>query len=314
MRILVSRAAFEHFGDRLVAAAPDASFVHPDGDPSAVDVAWLSVDVLLGPDRDLWFATIAAAPALAWVHTAAAGVDGRAFQELLARGVRLSTSHVNSIPIAEYVVRSVLDRFQRTDLWRAARDERAWRHHDFREVYGTTWLVVGLGAIGAAVATRARAFGAHVIGVRRHPTGDEPVDEMITTAALDATVGRADVVVLAAPANAETAHLVDAAFLGRMRSGSVLVNVARGALVDEGALVAALKTGVPEWAVLDVTASEPLPADSPLWSHPRIELTPHSSAGGLGRVARGADAFAANLARFGRGEPLLHEVVTGDGR
>ncbi len=314
MTVLVSRAAFERFGERLVAAAPDASFVHPEGDATdiaAVDVAWLSVDVLLGPDRDAWFATLAAMPALAWVHTASAGVDGRAFQELLDRGVRLSTSHVNSIPIAEYVVRSVLDHFQRTDRWRAARDEHLWRHHDFREVFGTTWLVVGLGAIGAAVATRARAFGAHVIGVRRHPAGDEPVDEMITPADLATAIGRADVVVLAAPANADTAHLVDAAFLGRMRQGSVLVNVARGALVDEEALLAALDAGVPEWAVLDVTAAEPLPADSPLWDHPRIELTPHSSAGGLGRVARGADAFADNLARFRSGEPLIHEVTGG---
>ena len=179
-------------------------------------------------------------------------------------------------------------------------------------MFGTTWLVVGLGAIGTAVATRAAVFGARVVGVRRHPTGEEPVDALLApTDPLDA-VPTADVVVLAAPATAATERLVDARFLAAMRPGSVLVNVARGSLVDEAALLAALDRGVPKAAILDVFATEPLPADSPFWEHPRVVATPHSSSGGAGRHDRAAALFVENLGRYRRGEPLLHEVDPGD--
>ncbi|MDQ3107158.1 MAG: D-2-hydroxyacid dehydrogenase, partial [Actinomycetota bacterium] len=217
------------------------------------------------------------------------------------------------IPISEYVLRAVLDHYQRPGEWAASSAERAWRRHEFREVHGTTWLVVGLGSIGAATAVRARAFGAKVIGVRRSPTGDEPVDVMIRPAEVLAHVGEADVVVLAAPATPETRHLVDAAFLAAMKPQSLLVNIARGALVDEDALVVALDRGTTiEAAVLDVTATEPLPADSPLWDHPRLIITPHDAAGGTGRLDRSAELFGENLRRYAAGEPLLHEVVAAD--
>jgi phosphoglycerate dehydrogenase-like enzyme len=219
---------------------------------------------------------------------------------------------VNAIPIAEYVVGAVLTHFQQTQRWREAQAERAWRHHEFRDVWGTTWLVVGVGAIGAAVSTRARAFGARVLGVRRHPTGDESVDELVPPAALVAAVPRADVVVLAAPATAATQQLVNDELLAAARPGSVLVNVARGALVDEAALLRALDRGRPEAAILDVFATEPLPPDSPLWGHPRVVVTPHSAAGGDGRLGRAADLFVENLGRYRRGEPLVHEVDPAD--
>lgn len=106
--------------------------------------------------------------------------------------------------------------------------------------------------------------------------------------------------------------MVDSAFLARMRNDAVLVNVGRGALVDEAALIDALDAGRPARAVLDVTEVEPLPDDSPLWRHPRIVLTPHSSALGLGRHRRAAEVFAANLGRYRRGEALAHEVTLDD--
>jgi glyoxylate/hydroxypyruvate reductase len=113
---------------------------------------------------------------------------------------------------------------------------------------------------------------------------------------------------LCAPGATDTFHLVDEAMLASVREGAVLVNVARGSLVDEDALIRALDAGQLAHAVLDVFATEPLPADSPLWDHPRVTVTPHSSGGGLGRYRRSAEVFAANLTRYLNHEPLLHEV------
>jgi phosphoglycerate dehydrogenase-like enzyme len=303
--VQLSSEAQALWGDRIRAAVPEAEFV--DGD---AEVGWLSVDVLRSADQE-FIGALLASDALRWVQSAGAGYDTWHFQQLLARGVRLSTAHVNNVPIAEFVMREVMDRFQRADRWRAAAAEHHWEHHEWREVYGSTWLVIGLGAIGTAVAQRARAFGCTVIGVRRHPAGTEPVDEMITPDEVTTALPRADVVVLTLPATDETRDLVNDDFLAVMRPAAVLVNVARGSIVDEGALLRALDAGRPDFAVLDVVGEEPLPPEHPLWSHPKVVVTPHTSSGGHGRFARGADLFAENLRRYRAGEPLLHEVTAG---
>lgn len=312
VRAQLSNEALGLWGARIRAVVPDAELVAFDPTLGAVrgaapEVGWLSVDVLRGGDTAFVDALLASAP-LRFVQSAGAGYDTWHFQQLLARGVQLCTAHVNNVPIAEYVLRAVLDRFQRADRWRAGHAARHWEHHEWREVAGSTWLVIGLGAIGAAVAERARAFDARVVGVRRTPDGREPVDEMITPDAVATWLPRADVVVLTLPGGDATYHLVDAGFLAAMREDAVLVNVARGSVVDEAALLAALDAGRPDFAVLDVVATEPLPPESPLWVHPKVVVTPHSSSGGDGRFARGADLFAENLRRYVAAEPLLHQV------
>jgi phosphoglycerate dehydrogenase-like enzyme len=321
MRILLTATAHERFGHRLPAGA-EALVMGNDGRLAgdvewgdvAVEVAWPTADLFDdGAPVRPFFAFLLQSTTLRWVQSPAAGVDAPVFAQLVRNGIRLTTSHVTDIPISEYVLRSVLDHSQQPAAWAASSAERAWRRHDFREIDGTTWLVVGLGSIGGATATRARAFGARVIGVRRSPTGDEPVDEMIGPDDVLARVGEADVVVLAAPATAATRHLVDASFLAAMKPASLLVNIARGALVDEAALVAALDAGTTvEAAVLDVTDVEPLPPDSSLWDHPRVTVTPHNAAAGGGRFSRAADLFVENLHRYEGGEPLLHEVTAAD--
>jgi phosphoglycerate dehydrogenase-like enzyme len=234
-------------------------------------------------------------------------LDHPVFGEIVARGTRLTTTHVQSVAIAEFVLGSVLDHFHDAPAWWAGRGQHSWGPRPFREVYGTTWLIIGVGAIGTDIARRASPFGVRLIDMRRHPTGREPVDETVAPGDLDAA-GLADVVVLAAPATAETRHLVDERLLNATKPGALLVNVARGSLVDEAALVAALDRGQLGGAVLDVTEREPLPPDDPLWAHPRVLVTPHTSAHGDGMQARAGDVFIANLARFMAGEPLEHEV------
>ena len=170
-------------------------------------------------------------------------------------------------------------------------------------------MIIGLGGIGTEVARRARAFGARVIASRRSPSADAPTDLTVTPDRVLDTVGQADVIVLAAPATAATADLVDAGFLARVKPGCLLVNVARGSLVDEDALLAALDDGRVGVAVLDVFRTEPLPAGHPFWTHPSVRITPHNAAGGRGRLGRQAELFAANLDRFLSGAPLLNDVT-----
>jgi phosphoglycerate dehydrogenase-like enzyme len=304
-RVLLTAHAAELVSARVRALGAEPVVL--DGQIDGIDVAWATGDLYMDPDLARhFFGAVLGSETLRWLQVTNAGVDHPVFANLVRNGVTLTTSHVTGSPIAEYVLRAVLDWYQQAGEWRSSIAERRWENHEFREVAGTTWLVVGLGAIGSAVAQRAKAFDATVLGVRRTPRGDEPVDELV---GLDA-VPRADVVVLAAPANAATRGMVDDAFVGAMKPGSVLVNVGRGSLVDEAALVRALDRGDGiAAALLDVTAIEPLPDDSPLWSHPRVVLTPHSSALGHGRHGRAADVFLANLARWVRDEPLSYTVT-----
>jgi 4-hydroxymandelate oxidase len=320
MQILVNEHAGELLHDRIGRLGDDIELVRltVDGrilvegrEQARADVqptvAFGTAHVLTDGSGPVWLALLDELASLRWLQSPAAG-HLAFYDALLARGVRITGAHVNAIPIAEYVVGAVLANAQRVDAWAHARAERAWQPHQFAEVAGTTWLIVGVGAIGSAVATRAAAFGAHVVGARRHPTGTEPVQEMVDPAELRGVLGRCDVVVLAAPATPDTNGLVDEGFLAAMKPGSVLVNIARGALIDEAALLASLDRGHLGRAILDVFATEPLPQDSPFWEHPGVVLTPHSSAGGTGRHARVADLFVENLARFRSDRPLLHEV------
>lgn len=326
MDVLVTRPTADRFGDtilavgadlRLLVMEADGSVKVPDGSVAAQEVApevvFATADLFdEGQPVLQFFAVPAGNPSVRWFQSPAAGTDHPVFAAILERGVRLTTGHSQDVPIAEYVVRAVLDHFQDAAAWRSAQEDGEWRTHEFREVLGSSWLVIGLGAIGSAVAVRARALGATVVGVRRHISGDEPVDEAATPDRIPSLVGAADVVVLCAPGTAETESLVDAAFLAAMRAGSVLVNVGRGSLVDEEALLSALDLGVPARAVLDVVRTEPLPAGHPFWAHPRVVLTPHDSAGGDGRFARMAAQFVENLTRYRAGDPLLHEVLGTD--
>jgi phosphoglycerate dehydrogenase-like enzyme len=327
VRILVTEPAARASGRRikgvdpsveLVVLRPDRTLALEDGpavtpEDAGIEVAWATSD--LYEDSDLlrpFFGLVRRLEGLKWFQSQAAGFEAPVFAELIRRGVLFTKSDAHSVPIAEFVLRAVLDHFQQPERWRAAQADRRWARHEFKELSGTTWVVVGLGSIGLEVARLAAAFGVAVIGVRRHPRGDEPVAETVTPDALSSVLGRAEVVVLCAPANASTRHLVDDAFLAAMAPGSLLVNIGRGSVVDEAALLRALDGGGLAGAVLDVFETEPLPEDSPLWAHPKVAVTPHNSAIAGARYRRQEDLFVANLGRFVRGEPLSGVVTEHD--
>jgi phosphoglycerate dehydrogenase-like enzyme len=168
---------------------------------------------------------------------------------------------------------------------------------------------VGLGTIGSAVARFGQALGMHVIGVRRSPRRPEdPVHEMHAPAALAELLPRCHWVVLACPLTPETRRMMHAGTLARLPRGACLINVARGGLVDEDAVVAALKSGQLGGAYLDVFEQEPLPSDSPLWDLPNVVLSPHNASASAGNDDRATRIFLANLASWARGEPLQNEA------
>jgi phosphoglycerate dehydrogenase-like enzyme len=322
MQVLLTAVAYASFGAQISRPGVDWLVMHADGgvsDPHGVpkdqvdahpEIAWGTSD-LFREEAPLvpFFAFMLESAGLAWFQSPAAGYDDPAFRTLVDKGVRVTNAHVNSLPIAEFVMRSVLDEFQEAAQWRNLASERRWKIHDWREVSGSTWVIIGLGGIGTDVARRAQAFGVRVIGCRRHPSPGDPTERTVTPAQLDQVLGLADVVVLAAPATPETDNLVDADFLSRTKPGSLLVNVARGTLIDDDALIASLNSGHLSTAILDVFRTEPLPGDHPFWSHPSIRVTPHNAAGGVGRFQRQADLFSENLDRYLDRRPLLHDVT-----
>lgn len=272
------------------------------------DAAWTNADVFFSPEARAFMVTMLKSPSLKWVQSGAAGFDNPVFQQIVQKGARLTTSHGQAVGMADYVLWGVLDALQGGAKRRAAQAAYRWERHPFREISGSRWAIVGFGAIGKGVADRARAFGAHITGVRRNPAADASADQITAPADLVSILPQTDVVVLACPLTAETRHMANAAFFAAMKPGSIFVNVGRGGLVDETALLAALEKGLPEHAVLDVFEAEPQPADGPFWDHPRVTMTPHSSGMSTGNAARNDALFLDNLARFAKGEPLANEA------
>lgn len=260
-----------------------------------------------------------AARRLRWVHSAAAGVGGSLFPELVASDVLLTNSAgMHAIPIAEYVLAGILHFFRGLDVALAQQREARWDKQFFvaentpvREVSGARVLIVGAGGIGTEVAKRLAALGARCSGVRRHPERGAPpgFERVVGSDHLDAELPLADVVVLATPLTAESEGLLDAERLIRLKRGAIVVNVARGALVDEAALAEALRAGHLRGAVLDVFRKEPLAADSPLWRLRSALLSPHISPVSPGRFwPRALELFCDNWRRYDRGEPLRNVV------
>ena len=249
-------------------------------------------------------ATFAAAEDLRWVQALSAGVDFYDHDALAEAGIVLTTAAgVHAQPIAEQVLGYLLV-FER-DILRGVRQQEAgrWLRYEGGELRGKTVGVIGVGAIGSRVAELASALGMTVVGTKRDPsTAPDAVDEIRGPDGLHEVLSRADYTVVACPLTGETRGLIGREELGVMDDDAVLVNVARGPIVDEEALVDALRQGVLRGAALDVFETEPLPDDSPLWNLPNAVVTPHMAGSSPHKDHRLADLFASNLERFVEGD------------
>jgi len=325
MRLIVYGAALKRMQDRMAPYLDqiDLLVVDREGritrgdevlseDEAQPDSGWLSPEAAFGPAGRPLIVALLKSRKLDWVHTGAAGVDNPMWGQLVAKGAVLTTGHGQAISIAEFILGEVLAWRQRVVERRAEQAAHRWTRLPFREVSGSHWVIVGFGAIGQAVAQRARAFGARITGVRRSGEPHPLADDMATLETVKTRLPDADVVVLAAPLNAATRGLADAGFFAAMKPGSVLVNVGRGDLVDEAALLEALGRGVPEHAILDVFHEEPLPEGSPFWDHPRVSVAAHASAFGSGQGERNDALFLENLRRRLAGEPPLYPADARD--
>jgi len=271
--------------------------------------AFARCEIILSLDAPLDIATVA--PRLRWIQAIGSGVGQ--FQACgLPSSVTLTNgAGIGAPPIAEWVVGRILQIYKAFPLHDSRAREHRWEMALGSLVMGKTISIIGLGAIGNEVAQRTKPFGVKLLGIRRsyHPGMTSPlVDELFGPDALFDVLGRSDVVVLAAPGTAENESLFDAKAFAALKPGSVFVNVARGTLVDESALIDALRSGHLAAAALDVMRHEPMAPDDPLWDAPNVLISPHSSASGEGYMERAFDLFVRNLERYVKGEPLDNVV------
>jgi phosphoglycerate dehydrogenase-like enzyme len=246
---------------------------------------------------------IFAAPSVRWVHAAGAGIDHLAPWDA-SRVMVTNSSGLHGRSLAMLVTWAILNRALGMPAYAAAQRERQWRPHPLHDPGNRLVAIVGFGRIGAVVARHLRPFGFHIVGVRRTPSPSPDADEVVGLDALVPTLERADHVVLILPSTPDTRDLFDAEMLATCKPGAHLINIARGGIVDEAALRAALAAGRIGSATLDVFATEPLPPTDPLWDTPNVVITPHSVADTAGWQARVAEIFADNLHRWLEARPL----------
>lgn len=252
---------------------------------------------------------------LRWLHLGVAGVEKSLHTDLVKSKVIVTNARgIHRDVMSEYVLAAILGCANRFDLAAAAKPQKAWRQKEIvrhrHSVAGKTVGIIGTGAIGAAAGKLCRACGMRVIGIRRSPEKGVPeaFEKIFGTENLDRLLAESDYVVLAAPLTSQTERLLGTHQLAMMKPGAFLINIARGTIVDEAALIEALREKKIAGAVLDVFADEPLPAESPLWILENVFITPHISGNFELYLERVGEQFAENLTRYLRGAALMNVV------
>lgn len=322
--LLASQKILATYGAQIASAYPGIETITlpgssdpplPTSELERIDFAFFSLDVFPVHSR-AFFDSVQGAPNLKWVHVMSAGVDHPAFQRLLARGVRMTTSSGSTArPIAQSVIGGMLMLSRGFLLWADSQRRHEWEPirgpQTPPDLAGQTMTVVGLGAIGAEIARIASAIGLEVVGVRRSPWRERDiVQELVTPDKLLSVAPRTDWLVLACPLSEETRGIASREVLAALPKGAHVLNIARGEVADEPALIEALQSGHLGGAYLDVFAREPLAPESPFWDMPNVIISPHNSSTSLGNEARvTTDYFLPNLARLAKNEPFVNEVT-----
>lgn len=232
---------------------------------------------------------------LRYIQLTSAGFDRVPMDYVTEHNIEIYNARgVYSIPMAEFAVAGVLQIYKQMDFFRENQKKHAWnKHRGCLELFGKTVCIVGCGSVGTECAKRLGAFGCHVVGVDLYPREDAHYESMVHLNELDSVLPRADVVVLTLPLTEETMHLMNRERFALLKDGAVLVNIARGAVVDSEALIENVdKLG---GAVLDVFEEEPLDANSPLWDMENVIVTPHNSFVGDGNQSRLKEIILGNI-------------------
>ncbi len=312
--LLVSDNVWARHGDAIRSISPgvtpiiyEGNDVLPDEIIPTINTVFYSSD--LWPERSRGFVlSILKATSVKWMHTFSAGVDSPFFVQLMERGIRLTNSSgATASPIAQTTVLYMLALSRNVRAWFQHQEKHEWTRHEFAELEGARLAVIGMGPIGIEIARLGVALNMNVEAIRRTPTGTEPCPTF-SFDQVSRVLAHADWVAVALPLTDNTRQIFNAETFAIMKPGTHFINVGRGELVDEEALIAALRSEHLAGAALDVFATEPLSPDSPLWDMDNVIITPHSSSASAQSGLRSEDLFLKNLARYVAGEPMLNEV------
>ena len=329
--LLISSKVIAEFGPRLneiLASAPKPLELlpftpHVQLSPAAIDnieAAYYSRDVwegteksTLSPAAKAFWDILDRTHNMKWVAVYSAGTDQQRYQDAMQRGMRLTTgagAQADAVGLA--AVTGVLALARGVPHWLSAQQRREWsplRGKDVPpDIPGQTAVIVGMGYIGTVIARVLHAAGMKTIGIRRNVAPAEHFGQVLPPSALDTLLPACDWLVIACPLTPETRNLIDARRLALMRPSAGIANIARGEIIDEAALAAALAAGRLHCAYLDVFNTEPLPPESPFWDLPNVLISPHNAGASTGTYARGVEIFLRNLANYLRAQPLENEA------
>jgi len=331
LRILMSQQSVDRWGTSVAAVMGQRTYelipleVAAAAHRTDADVAFISREVTgtstkheIHPALQRVYELLRQSQSLRWVHIHSAGADRQIYLDLLAKGVRVTTSSgANAQVVATVALAGILALARRFPLLWAEQQTRQWipmmGERMPRDLLGQTATIVGWGPIGQKLGSLLQALGMRVVAVRQQVAAEpSPASggvEMVTFESWTQVLPKTDWLILACPLTAKTRQLVTASVLASLPPGAHLVNVARGEVVDEPALVSALQSGHLEGAFLDVFAHEPLPSNSPLWALPQVMITPHAAGHSDGNEIRVGQMFLDNLRCWNEGAPLRNSVT-----
>ncbi len=304
--LIVNNLADRHM-KAIQSAAPNCNVITCDFEQAPqhirdmdILVTWGSMDI-----RPLYLD----APKLTWIHSLSAGVEGLIFSEIKNANTILTNSRgIHGIPVSEHVFAMMLAFTRGLDVFIRQQAKHQWKRTTVDEIHGKTIGIVGLGSIGREIAKKAKGMGMQVVASKQTMTTELFVDELYPPENLHELLSLSDFVVTALPLLEETKHLFTIKEFSAMKPSAYLINIARGGIIKQDDLVAALEQGLIKGACLDVFDEEPLPESSPLWDMQNVIITPHIAALSPSYLDRAIKLFADNLSRFQQNKEMLNII------